>query len=68
MRLAGRDVTDVPPHGLAALGLKRAFQQNAFFEDLSVLDNLVAVLGARAHAGLLASVLRPLAASCCSPR
>ena len=31
--------------GLAALGLKRAFQQNAFFEDLSVRDNLVAVLG-----------------------
>jgi branched-chain amino acid transport system ATP-binding protein len=61
--LAGRDVSDVPPHGLAALGLKRAFQQNAFFEDLSVLDNLVAVLGARAHAGLLGSVLRPLAAA-----
>ncbi len=61
--LAGHDVSDVPPYGLAALGLKRAFQQNAFFEDLSVLDNLVAVLGARAHAGLLGSVLRPLAAA-----
>ena len=63
VRLAGRDVTDVAPYGLAALGLKRAFQQNAFFEDLSVQDNLVAVLGARAHAGLLGSVLRPLAAA-----
>jgi len=60
--LDGRDVSEVPPHGLAALGLKRAFQQNAFFADLSVLDNLVAVLGRRAHAGLLGSVLRPLAA------
>ena len=61
--LAGRDVTDVPAYGLAALGLKRAFQQNAFFEDLSVLDNLVAVLGRRAHAALAASVFRPLAAA-----
>jgi len=63
VHLAGRDVSAVPAHGLAALGVKRAFQQNAFFEDLSVLDNLVAVLGARAHAGLLGSVLRPLAAA-----
>ena len=63
VHLAGRDVTDVPAHGLAALGLKRAFQQNAFFEDLSVRDNLVAVLGARAHAGLAGSVFRPLAAA-----
>ncbi len=61
--VAGRDVSAVPAHGLAALGMKRAFQQNAFFEDLSVLDNLVAVLGARAHASLLGSVLRPLAAA-----
>ena len=61
--LAGRDVSAVPAHGLAALGVKRAFQQNAFFEDLSVLDNLVAVLGARAHAGLLGSVFRPWAAA-----
>ena len=60
--LEGRDVSAVPPQGLAALGLKRAFQQNAFFNELSVLDNLVAVLGRRAHAGLLGSVLRPLAA------
>jgi branched-chain amino acid transport system ATP-binding protein len=63
VQLAGQDVSAVPAHGLAALGLKRAFQQNAFFEDLSVLDNLVAVLGRRAHAGLLGSVLRPLAAA-----
>ena len=61
--LQGRDVTEVPPHGLAALGMKRAFQQNAFFDDLSVLDNLVAVLGSRAHAGLLGSVFNPVGAA-----
>lgn len=62
VQLADRDVTAVPAHGLAALGVKRAFQQNAFFDDLSVLDNLVAVLGARAHPGLLGSVFNPAGA------
>jgi len=60
--LCGEDITQTPPHGLAGLGLKRAFQQNAFFDELSVLDNMVAVLGPRAHASLLASVLAPTAA------
>ncbi len=61
--LHGRDVTAVPPYGLAGLGLKRAFQQNAFFDDLSVLGNFVAVLGAQAHAGLWSSVLNPVGAA-----
>ncbi|HEV8693086.1 MAG TPA: ATP-binding cassette domain-containing protein [Lysobacter sp.] len=61
--LQGRDVTAVPPFGLAELGLKRAFQQNAFFDDLSVLDNMVAVLGKRAHASLAGSVINPAAAT-----
>jgi branched-chain amino acid transport system ATP-binding protein len=61
--LGERDVTQVPPYGLASLGVKRAFQQNAFFDDLSVLDNLVAVLGKRAHPGLLGSVFNPAGAA-----
>ena len=61
--LDGRDVTEVPAYRLAELGLKRAFQQNAFFDDLSVLDNLVAVLGRRSHSSLLGSVFNPLAAA-----
>ncbi len=61
--LQGRDVTDVPAYGLAGLGMKRAFQQNAFFDDLSVLDNLIAVLGKQAHAGLFSSVLNPVGAA-----
>ncbi|TCZ65589.1 ATP-binding cassette domain-containing protein [Roseicella aquatilis] len=57
--LAGAEVTEVPPHGLAALGLKRAFQQNAFFAELSVLENMVAVLSREGGTGLLASLLLP---------
>ncbi|MFQ6747640.1 ATP-binding cassette domain-containing protein, partial [Bordetella pertussis] len=52
VRLHGRDISAVPAHGLAALGIKRAFQQNAFFDDLSVLENMMAVLGEQAQARL----------------
>jgi branched-chain amino acid transport system ATP-binding protein len=61
--LGERDVTAVRAHELAALGLKRAFQQNAFFDDLSVLDNLLAVLGKRANASLAGSIFNPLGAA-----
>jgi branched-chain amino acid transport system ATP-binding protein len=57
--LGGREVTALPAHRLAARGLKRAFQQNAFFASLSVLDNLVAVLARDAGTGLLPSLLLP---------
>ncbi len=57
--LDGRDVTAVPPHGLAALGLRRAFQQNAFFADLTVLGNMTAVLARDRGTGLGASLLAP---------
>nr|WP_245215340.1 ATP-binding cassette domain-containing protein [Pararoseomonas baculiformis] len=57
--LDGQEVTAVPPHRLAALGLKRAFQQNAFFTTLTVLDNMVAVLAREAGTGLLPSLFMP---------
>ncbi len=58
--LHGRDISGVPAHGLSRLGIKRAFQQNAFFDQLSVRENMVAALGGTA--GLATSVLRPLTA------
>jgi branched-chain amino acid transport system ATP-binding protein len=61
--LDGRDVTHVRAYDLAELGLKRAFQQNAFFDNLSVLDNFLAVLGKCAHPGLFGSVFNPLGAA-----
>ncbi len=57
--IGGDEVTAVPPHGLAARGLKRAFQQNAFFAEMSVLDNMAAVLQRARGTGLLASVFAP---------
>ena len=37
----GRDVTGLPPHRLAALGIARTFQQLRVFRELSVLDNVL---------------------------
>lgn len=53
------DVTDVPPHRLAERGLRRAFQQNAFFDNLTVIGNMIAVMQHDCGTGLLSSVLRP---------
>lgn len=58
--LQNRDVTDIAPYRLAELGMKRAFQQNAFFDDLTVIQNMVATLGKQAHSTLPASVFLPL--------
>ncbi|MBB5271715.1 ABC transporter ATP-binding protein [Quisquiliibacterium transsilvanicum] len=61
--LDGADVTAVPAHRLPERGLKRAFQQNAFFHELTVLDNMLAVMHEAAGTGLLASTLAPLRAA-----
>ncbi|OKH80590.1 hypothetical protein EB73_32790 [Mycobacterium sp. SWH-M3] len=37
----GRDITGMPPHRLARMGLKRTFQNTADFTDMSVLQNLL---------------------------
>lgn len=41
VRVADRDVTRMPPHAVAALGVARMFQNLALFENLTVLENLL---------------------------
>jgi branched-chain amino acid transport system ATP-binding protein len=45
--LDGRDVTRLPQHARARLGLARTFQINQLFRTLSVVDNLALALGER---------------------
>ncbi len=55
----GRDITALPVHARANLGLAQTFQRNNLFLDLSVLDNLC--LAVQHHRGVAAQMLRPAA-------
>ena len=46
VRFAGEDITGLQPHERASRGIARTFQNLALFDELSVLDNLMA---ARSH-------------------
>jgi branched-chain amino acid transport system ATP-binding protein len=61
LRLDGRDVTGVRPHRLPRLGLRRTFQQNAFFGGMTVLRNMAGALIDRPPSSLAESVFLPLA-------
>ena len=49
IRLAGRDITRVPPHRRSALGLARSFQITSLLPDFTAADNVA--LAAQAHDG-----------------
>ena len=58
VRLAGHDVTRLPPERRAALGLGRTFQNIRVFAAMTVLENVLTGLHARLRASLPAVVLR----------
>ncbi len=55
--LQGTDITRVPPHRVAALGIARTFQNIELFSNASVLQNLL--IGCHAH--VTSSILSQLA-------
>jgi branched-chain amino acid transport system ATP-binding protein len=59
VRLDGRDISRVPAHGRARLGISRTWQHVRLFPSLSVLDNLM--LGGRTYPGegIVSALLRP---------
>jgi len=54
--LAGEKVTALPTYELARLGLRRTFQHNAFFGDLTLLENAMAAM-LREHSTSLPSAI-----------
>jgi branched-chain amino acid transport system ATP-binding protein len=53
------DVSDIKTFGLASLGLRRTFQQNSFFGELTVLQNAVASMFRNFSTSLVTSLLAP---------
>ena len=57
VRLTGRDVTNLPPHRLTALGIARTFQGVRLFKGLTVLDNALVGRHSRMRSDVLASLV-----------
>jgi branched-chain amino acid transport system ATP-binding protein len=51
IELDGRDLTSLPPHARARLGLTRTWQSIELFDDLSVRENLTVVAPRRPRSG-----------------
>jgi len=56
--LKGRNITGLPAHQVAALGVARTFQNLRLFPRLSVLDNVLCGLTVQAGGSLLGAMLR----------
>jgi len=54
----GTEITRLPPHRIAALGITRTFQNLRLFNNLSVMENVLIGQHARLKTGVVASVLR----------
>jgi branched-chain amino acid transport system permease protein len=52
------EISRLPPHRIAALGITRTFQNLRLFNNLTVIENVLIGQHARLHTGLLGSVLR----------
>ena len=57
-RFDGHDITALPPHQIAAVGIARTFQNIRLFANLSALENVMIGRHVRTRAGVLGAVLR----------
>ncbi len=58
IRFEGRSLLETPPHGIAALGIGRTFQNLALFRTMSVRQNVMLGGHCRTHTGYVANALR----------
>ncbi len=57
IRLMGQEISGLPPHQIARLGLARTFQNIQLFTGMTVLDNVLVGQHIHLHGGLLATLL-----------
>ena len=53
-----RNITDLPPHRIAALGIGRTFQNIRIFPNMTVLENVMVGVHTRSRKGMFASAFR----------
>lgn len=58
VRFADRDITALPPHRRARLGIGRTFQNLQLFSRMTVLENLEVAVDVSARRGIVADALR----------
>ena len=59
IRLAGCDITGIPPFRIAALGVVRTFQLARVFPDMTVSENLAVGSHLRTRGGVWSAIFRP---------
>ena len=57
IRLDGRDITGLPAHGRARLGLGRTFQAAELFPELTIRETILTALEARGRTGFVSTAL-----------
>jgi branched-chain amino acid transport system ATP-binding protein len=57
IRLFGRDITHLPPHAVARLGIARTFQNIRLFDDMTAIDNVRVAVQQRLSIGLAPTLL-----------
>ena len=54
----GRDITDLPPHKIAEIGLARTFQNIRLFGLMTAEENLLVAMHSHLKSGVLSTILR----------
>lgn len=57
--LEGEDITGLAPHKIAAKGIARTFQSSRLFNNLSILDNVIAGMHSRTKTSVIEALLMP---------
>ncbi len=56
--LSGRDVTGLPPHTIAGLGIARTFQNIRLFKEMTVLENVMVAQHLKTRSGIIDAIVR----------